>query len=58
MLPLLQGEVTLSSRFLQVAFCLTEPHPAQLNLDPRHLPDAEALKHIQLDLGYAASLPS
>lgn len=37
---------------MQVVLCLTRPDDARLNLDPGHLPNAEAIKRIQLDLGY------
>ena len=49
----LQG-ATYPFKDVQVVLCLT-PDGFQLNLDPGHLPNAEALKHIQLDLGYDPS---
>ncbi|KAL3150341.1 hypothetical protein ABBQ32_000185 [Trebouxia sp. C0010 RCD-2024] len=41
-----------SAAGVQVVLSLKRPDGVQLNLDPGHLPNAEALKHIQLDLGY------
>lgn len=42
---------------VQVVLSLKRPDGVQLNLDPGHLPNAEALKHIQLDLGYSTFAP-